>query len=50
MDTLTLKILVGMGVMLLVVFGVAWIAVRSARADRTARAARPYTHRHRPTE
>lgn len=50
MDTQTLKILVGMGVMLLVLFGVAWVAVRSARAERQQRQARPYSHRHSKSE
>lgn len=50
MDELTVVILSVMGVLLLVFFCLSWIAVRSARAERQQRAARPYTHRHKSPE
>lgn len=39
-----------MGVSLLVFFIIAWVAVRSARAERKQRQARPYSHRHSKSE
>lgn len=45
MDTEIRFILTVMGVLLLVLFGVAWIAVRSARADRERRRAQGYSRR-----
>ena len=41
-----LAILSVMGLMLIVMFFVSWIAVRSAREDRRLRDARPYSQRH----